>query len=167
MKKSSKIAARGGFRSALTVVLLTIAPALALASQAGETAGSASAATTPKAPLYQELKGARLGMAAEEIHKLLGKPNEKDDTVEYFEFSDVERARVYYGEDGKAEAIVATYIGSESKAPTPETVLGSSIEFAPDGSGSRRIDYPALGYWVAYSRTAGEKPYTIITMKTL
>jgi hypothetical protein len=167
MNQITRIAKGRGLRTALTVVLLTIAPALGLASQAGETAGSASSVTAPKAPPYQELKGARLGMAAEEIHGLLGKPTEKDETVEYFEFSDVERARVYYGVDGKAEAIVATYIGSTSAAPTPEAVLGSSIEFAPDGSGSRRVDYPALGYWVAYSRTAGEKPYTIITMKTL
>lgn len=167
MNQTSRSTKGHYLRAALAVVLLTVAPALGLASQAGETAGLASAVTPPKAPPYQDLKGARLGMEAEEIHRFLGKPSEKDEAVEYFEFSDVKRARVYYGVDGKAEAIVATYIGPGSEAPTPESVLGLSIEFAPDGSGSRRIDYEAHGYWVAYSRTAGEKPYTIITMKTL
>jgi len=29
----------------------------------------------------------------------------------------------------------------------------------------QRLDFPKAGYWVAYSRTAGDEPLTIITMQ--
>jgi hypothetical protein len=139
----------------------------------GAVAQSNSIAVAPPAagavpgPLYQEFRGVRLGMTAEEVRAQLGKPKDKGDEMDYFEFDDAHRARVYYDADAKAEAIIATYVGDESGAPKPEAILGTSIEMAEDGSGSKKVDYPAAGYWVAYSRTAGEVGFVTITMKRL
>ena len=74
------------------------------------------------------------------------------------------RARVYFTE-GKASAVIATHIGKDAGAPAPAKVLGSEIEAKPDGSMYRMTPYPQAGYWVAYSRTAGDSPMVMITMQ--
>lgn len=52
-------------------------------------------------------------------------------------------------------------------APTPEAVLGTGIEAKPDGTLYKLVQYPEAGYWVAYSRTAGNEPLTVITMQAM
>ena len=121
-------------------------------------------AVAPRAPLYGEYRGVKLGMTAEEVRAKLGKPEEKADEMDFYVFSDTERARVYY-RDGKASAVIATYIGREARAPAPAAVLGEEIEAKADGSMYKMTAYPHAGYWVAYSRTAGDEPMVIITMQ--
>lgn len=115
-------------------------------------------------PLYREYRGVTLGMSADEVRGKLGKPEEKSDEMDFFVFSDTERARVYY-KDGKASAVIATYLGNDAAAPAPAAVLGAEIEARPDGSMYRMAQYPQAGYWVAYSRTAGDAPLVMITMQ--
>jgi hypothetical protein len=116
-------------------------------------------------PLYAEFKGLKLGASQNEARKLLGNPQEKDKTQDFFVFSDRERARVYYDDKGSVSAIIVTYIGKSANAPTPKAVLGSDVEAKQDGSMYKMVNYPKAGYWVAYSRTAGDEPLTIITMQ--
>lgn len=127
-------------------------------------AKTVASAAAPAAPLYGEYRGVRLGMTAEEARAKLGRPAEKSDAMDFFVFSDTERARVYY-QDGKASAVIATYIGRDAKAPAAAAVLGEEIEARPDGSMYKMTAYPQAGYWVAYSRTAGDAPMVIITMQ--
>jgi hypothetical protein len=115
-------------------------------------------------PLYREYKGIKIGMTAKDVRAKLGKPEEKSDAMDFYVFSDKERARVYY-QDGKASAIIATYMGKESGAPAPLEVIGTDIEAKPDGSLYQMKTYPQAGYWVAYSRTSGDSPMVIITMQ--
>jgi hypothetical protein len=56
-------------------------------------------------------------------------------------------------------------LGKDSGAPTPLAVIGTDIEAKPDGSLYQMKTYPQAGYWVAYSRTAGDSPMVIITMQ--
>ena len=49
--------------------------------------------------------------------------------------------------------------------PTPKAILGAEPEQKQDGSIYHIVHYPEAGYWVAYSRTAGDEPLTIITMQ--
>jgi len=121
-------------------------------------------AVTPVAPLYSEYRGVKLGMKAEEVRAKLGKPEEKSDVMDFYVFSNTERARVYY-QDGTASAIIATYIGRGAAAPAPKAVLGEEVEAKADGSMYKMTTYRDAGYWVAYSRTAGDQPMTIITMQ--
>jgi hypothetical protein len=155
------------FLAALAAAMLLVLPSESTGAQAGATSPAPAPATSAPVPLYQDFRGVRLGMTADETRERLGKPKDRDDAMDYYEFSDHQRARVYYGADKKVEAIVATYLGPESGAPAPEAIVGSSIAFAEDGSGSKKVDYPAEGYWVAYSRTAGDKPFVMVTIKKL
>ncbi len=126
--------------------------------------GEVVAAKASVQPLYREYRGVTLGMSAADVRAKLGKPEEKSDGMDFFVFNDRERARVYYRE-GKATAVIATYIGKDAAAPAPTTVLGTEIEANPDGSMYQMIPYPQAGYWVAYSRTPGDAPLVMITMQ--
>jgi hypothetical protein len=119
------------------------------------------------APLYKEFKGVRLGMTTSEVRQKLGKPEEASKGQDFFVFSDSERARAYYDEAQHATAIIVTYIGKSANAPTPEAILGRAITAKPDGSLYDMVQYPEAGYWVAYSRTGGDNPLTIITMQKM
>lgn len=126
--------------------------------------GESVAAKAVVEPLYREYKGIQIGMSAQDVRTKLGKPEEKSDAMDFYVFSDQERARVYY-KDGKATAIIATYMGKDSGAPAPVAVIGTDIEAKPDGSLYQMKTYPQAGYWVAYSRTSGDSPMVIITMQ--
>lgn len=147
----------------------TTTPATATMSDTVTQVASGPASETAAAkgtvePLYREYRGVKLGMSADEVRAKLGKPEEKSDVMDFFVFSDKERTRVYY-QDGKASAVIATYMGEETAAPEPAAVLGTDIEAKPDGSMYRMTPYPKAGYWVAYSRTPGDSPLVMITMQ--
>ncbi|HEX7316945.1 MAG TPA: hypothetical protein VF297_23790 [Pyrinomonadaceae bacterium] len=127
-------------------------------------AGETVAAKAAVEPLYREYRGVTLGMSAKDVRAKLGKPEEKSDVMDFYVFNDRERARVYYTE-GKATAVIATYIGKDATAPAPAAVLGTEIEVKPDGSMYMMTPYKQAGYWVAYSRTAGDAPMVMITMQ--
>ena len=158
--------------AALTAVLLLPFAAAAQTEKSGgsgvqeETLRTSNAAT-PEAvvePLLRDYKGVTLGMSAKDARDKLGKPEEKGEAMDFFVFSEKERARVYY-QDGKVSAIIATYIGKDGGAPSPAAVLGAEIEAKPDGSLYKMVTYPQAGYWVAYSRVPGDAPMVIITMQ--
>jgi hypothetical protein len=136
----------------------------ARAEATGNATGVRAAVAAAPAPLYGDYRGVKLGMTAAEVRSKLGGAEEKSDAMDFYVFSDTERARVYY-RDGKASAIIATYIGAGAGALAPAAVLGEEIEAQADGSMYKMTPYPHAGYWVAYSRTAGDEPMVIITMQ--
>lgn len=135
------------------------------ASTASAEARATAATTTPAEPLFKEYKGVSLGLSAEEVRAKLGKPAERDDEMDFFVFSERERARVYYDKDKKAHAVIVTYIGANAAAPPSGAVIGTEIEAKPDGSMYKMVTYPQAGYWLAYSRTGGDSPMVMITMQ--
>ena len=169
-KTNLRITLRRLFGPALFAGALAI---LAPAARAQEAAAAkpaeappAVAATAPAAePPFKAYKGVSLGLSAEEVRAKLGKPEEKSDAMDFFVFSDRERARVYYDQDGKARAVTITYIGRDGGAPLPAAVIGTDIEAKADGSMYKLVTYPEAGYWIAYSRTAGDSPMVMITMQ--
>lgn len=130
---------------------------------------TANAATTPAtaSPVFTNYKGVRIGMSADEVRDRLDHLREKGKTQDFFVFSDDESAQVFYDEQGRVTAISVNYIGDDSSAPQPEAVLGEEIQAKPDGSMYELIRYPAAGYWVAYSRTAGKNPIITVTMQKM
>jgi hypothetical protein len=142
-------------------------PATQTAPQGEETAPAPAAAATPAAPLYSEFKGVKIGTSRDEARKMLGNPREKDKQQDFFLLSDRERARVYYDDKGAATAVIVTYVGKSGDIPTPKAILGTEPEQKPDGSIYKIVYYPEAGYWIAYSRTAGDNPLTIITMQRI
>jgi hypothetical protein len=124
-------------------------------------------ATDADEPLYREFKGVHIGTSQSDVRKKLSGLQDKGKEMDFFVFSDKERARVYYDDAQRATAIIVTYIGKAASAPTPEAILGRSIAAKADGSLYDMVQYPAAGYWVAYSRTPGDEPLTIITMQKM
>jgi hypothetical protein len=58
-------------------------------------------------------------------------------------------------------------VGKSSDVPTPKAILGADVEPKQDGSMYQIVYYPKAGYWVAYSRTTGDEPLTMITMQKI
>lgn len=117
--------------------------------------------------VFHEYKGVGLGMKAEESRKKLGKPKEKDDEQDYYIFSDTESAQVYYDKSKTVVALSVNYVGEGSGVPKPKAVLGTDLQAKPDGSMHHLIRFPKSGYWVSYSRTAGDSPIITITVQKI
>ena len=142
-------------------------PAQPQAQQTPAPAPAPAATPAATAPLYSEFRGVKIGTSRDEARKLLGRPQEQDKQQDFFQLSETERARVYYDDKGVATAVIVTYVGKSAGAPTPKAILGTEPEPKQDGSVYHLVQYPEAGYWVAYSRTAGDEPLTIITMQRM
>ena len=120
----------------------------------------------PTAPVYQDFMGVTLGMAANEVREKLSHLKDKGEHQDFFVFSESQSAQIFY-EQGKVNAISVDYVVKGGEAPTPESVLGEAVQAKPDGSIYQLRRYPAAGYWVAYSRTAGDSPIVTVTMQRI
>jgi len=125
-------------------------------------------AGTEEEPVFHDYRGVKLGWLADDVRKKLGNPANKSDEQDYYEFSDSEKASVYYDKATKqVTAISVDFIGAGTGFLTPQQVFGAEIEAKSDGSKSRLVRYPKAGYWVSYSRTAGDSPIISVTMQKL
>ena len=120
----------------------------------------------PTAPVYQDFMGVTIGMAANEVREKLGHLKDRGEHQDLFVFSESQSAQVFY-DQGKVKAISVDYVVKGGEAPTPESVLGESVQAKPDGSVYQLKRYPAAGYWVAYSRTAGDSPIVTVTIQKI
>ena len=134
---------------------------------AHNTAASAKAEPNDEQPPFQDYKGVRIGMTAEESRKRLGPPTDKGDARDFYRVSDKESVQVLYDGAKKVSAIALIYMNAGGKALTPRAVMGDDIEASPDGSLYKRVSYPKAGYWVSYSRTAGDAPIVSVTMQKM
>lgn len=119
------------------------------------------------APAFAGYKGVKVGMGADEVRGLLGGPKEKSKEQDFYAFSERESARVFYDKEGKVSAVAVTYFGKKGDAPEPAAVFGKEVEAKDDGSLYQRETYKGAGYWVSYSRTAGDEPVVIVTMQKM
>jgi hypothetical protein len=136
---------------------------------------SASAQTTRKAsaaadddPVLLDYRGIQIGWLADEVRKKLGAPTDKGDEQDFYVFNDKETCQVVYDKaTRKVTAISVDFVSGASGVITPQQVFGSDIESKSDGSKYKLVRYPKAGYWVSYSRTAGETPMITVTMQKL
>ncbi|HKO59616.1 MAG TPA: hypothetical protein VJV03_00520 [Pyrinomonadaceae bacterium] len=119
------------------------------------------------APVYKDFMGVTLGMAADDIRSKLGHLKNKSDRQDFFVFSETQTAQIVYDEKGHATIISVDYLSKDGNAPSPESVLGEPAQAKPDGSIYQRKRYPEAGYWIAYSRTAGDNPVITVTMQKI
>ena len=117
-------------------------------------------------PPYHEYKGVHIGMTLDEARKKLGNPADKSDKQDSFVFNDNESCQVYYDETKKVYAVAVTYLGGNA-IPAPKAILGIDAEVKQDGSLNKLVRFPKVGYWVSYTRTAGESPMTLITLQKI
>lgn len=145
----------------------------------GQTTGNTQTAMMPVAsaknvtegvmPVFTNYREIKIGTTADEVRGKLGKAKTDDENGFYYEFSDNESAQMMIDKDKKVRMISVIYSSENENAPKFEDVFGKEIavEAKPDGSIYHLVDYPKAGYWVAYSRTAGETPVIAITMQKM
>ena len=118
-------------------------------------------------PLFAEFKGVRIGMTTEEARKKLGSPRDKSDEQDFYVFNDTQAVQIFYDKTAKVSAISIDYMSGATGIPSPKEVLGSDAETKADGSVYKMVRYPKAGYWVSFSRTAGNSPTITITMQKI
>ena len=147
---------------ALLVVLSFALAGVALA----QTAQKRPNAVHEEDPVFNDYRGVKLRWLADDVRKKLGNPANKADDQDYYEFGQNERAQVYYDKDTRqVTAISVDFIGAGTGVITPQQVFGSDFEGKSDGSKSKLVRYPKAGFWVSYSRTAGDNPIISVTMQ--
>jgi hypothetical protein len=117
-------------------------------------------------PLLREYNGVSLGMTAAETRRRLGEPTDKSDEQDFYAISDGESAQVFYDSSRKVKAISVHYTG-KANVPTPKSLFGTELEPSDDGSVYKLVRYERAGYWVSYSRTAGDSPVISVSMQKL
>ena len=128
---------------------------------------STTASKAPaNAPLYTDYRGVSIGMSADDVRSKLDGVK-KGNGQDFLALSEHESAQIYYDDKHKVTAISIDYIGDITKAPTPESVLGVTLQPRADGSMYQLNRYPDAGYWVSYNRTAGDKPIVTITIQKM
>jgi len=138
-------------------------------------AGASLAQTTRKStgiheeePVFLDYRGVKIGWVADEVRKKLGNPANKGDEQDYYRFSDNESCQILYDKaTSKVTAISVDYMNGAREVLTPQQVFGSDFEAKADGSKYKLVRYPKAGYWVSYSKTAGDTPIITVTIQKL
>jgi len=137
-------------------------------------AGVSQAQTTQKRaalapeedPVFHEYRGVKIGWVADQVRKKLGSPANKGDEQDFYVFGEKETCQVLY-DKGQVTAISVDFMNGAKEAITPQQVFGSDFDAKPDGSKYKLVRYPKAGYWVSYSRTAGDTPIITVTIQRL
>lgn len=152
-------------------IALLFGAAVSVAAQ--KTAAAKSGNTTEAAPAPEVkrigymYKGIGIGMLADEVRKILGEPKDKSDPQDLFVFSEDESAQFIYGPDKKITAIMITFSGKLSGAPTARDVFGEDVPAKPDGGVFKMVRYPKAGYWISYNKIVGDDSMVSIAMQKL
>jgi hypothetical protein len=119
-------------------------------------------------PVFNEYRGIQIGQLADDVRKKLGTPADKGDEQDFYVFGEKETAQILYDKGTrKVVAISVDFTNGATSVLTPQQVFGAEIEAKPDGSKYRLVRYPKAGYWLSYSRTAGDTPIITVTIQKL
>jgi len=150
-------------RLLLVTVMLVLANVVA-----AQTAKKSPGVGPEESPVFQEYRGIQIGWLADEVRKKLGNPADKGDEQDFYKFGDDEQAQIVYDKDThKVTTISVDFMNNAKGAITPQQVFGADFETKSDGSKHKLVRYPKAGYWVSYSRTAGDSPIITITIQSL
>jgi hypothetical protein len=133
-----------------------------------QTTRNRTGATPEEDPVFLDYKGVKIGWLADEVRKKLGNPANKGDEQDLYVFGEKETCQVLYDKaTNKVTAISVDFMNGASEVITPKQVFGGEIDSKPDGSMYKLVRYPKAGYWVSYSRTAGDSPIISVTIQKL
>ena len=121
----------------------------------------------PDRPTFSDFKGVRIGMTTDEARKKLGSPRDKSAEQDLYVFNDTQVVQIFYDKAGAVSAVSIDYMEGSNGIPSAKDVLGIDAEAKSDGSQYKLMRYPKAGYWVSYSRTAGNSPTITITMQKI
>lgn len=112
-------------------------------------------------------KGVAIGAATDAVRLKLGEPKEKTAEQDLYLFSENESAQFYYNAGRSVTAIMITYTGKLTGAPTARDVLGEDAAAKPDGSVFKMVRFPKAGYWISYNRSGGSDAIISIAIQKL
>ena len=118
-------------------------------------------------PSFNQFRGVKIGMLADEARKKLGNPREKSAEQDFYMVNDNEALQVFYDKGGAVSAISIDFMSGASGIPTSKDLFGAEAEAKADGSIYKLVRYPKAGFWVSYSRTAGNDSTVTITMQKI
>jgi hypothetical protein len=118
-------------------------------------------------PIFREYRGVQIGMTTDEARKKLGSPKDKGDDQDLYSFGENENAVVGYDKTRKVSVLSVDFMAGAQGIPTAKAVMGADIEAKSDGSMYKMIRYTKAGFWVSYSRTAGDSPMVSITIQKI
>jgi hypothetical protein len=119
-------------------------------------------------PVFHEYRGVQIGWLADDVRKKLGNPADKGDEQDFYVFGDKETAQVLYDKTTrKVTTISVDFMSGATGVITPQQVFGADVDTKADGSKYKLVRYQKAGYWVSYSRTAGDTPIITVTMQKL
>jgi len=152
------------FTAACGLLSIILAPTDVLAQRQSKGANERGAGVESRS-LYSDYKGVRIGMTSEEARTRLGEPAQKADDQDLYVISEIETAQVYYDALHRVVAISVDYLAGGSGAPPYKDVIGEKVETRADGSMYKLVRYEKAGFWVSYSRGAGNSMVTITLQK--
>ncbi len=150
----------------LFVLIWAAAPAAAQTDLPAKNTAAAAPAPAVKAAGYL-YKGIGIGMLADDVREKLGDPKDKSDPQDLFVFGNDESAQFIYGPDKKVTAIMITFSGKLSEAPTPRDVLGEDVAPNANGGISKLVRFPKAGYWISYNKIVGDDSIISIAVQKL
>jgi len=150
-------------------LLLVIITLLFSSVAAAQTTRSHPTAAKDDAPIFHEYRGVQIGWIADDVRKKLGSPANQSTEQDYYVFGekDRERLQIIYDKTGKVTTISVDFMTVGPDVITPQQVFGADFDAKPDGSKHKLVRYPKAGYWVSYSRTAGDTPIISVTIQKM
>lgn len=120
-------------------------------------------------PVWQSYKGVSIGMTDAEVREKLGAAKSEDAEGFFYMISDTETAQFLLDAGKKVRTVSVVFAADHKAAPTFADVFGKTAEAAPkpDGSIYKMMRYESAGYWVSYSRMAGDKAMVIVMIQKL
>jgi len=120
-------------------------------------------------PVWQNYKSVAIGMTADEVRAKLGAPKSEDAEGFFYIFSDTENAQILLDSGKKVRTISVVFTAEHPTAPSFADVFGKTAELQakPDGSIYKMVKYEDAGYWISYSRMAGEKAMVIVMIQKI
>jgi hypothetical protein len=162
-KPSSRRTIRLTFLFSGALIFMALAPAALRAQRPKEALGP----DADNRPAFSDFKGVSIGTRTDEARKKLGNPRDKSAEQDFYMFGDNEAVQVFYDKAGAVSAISIDFMSGAHAIPSCKEVLGAEAEKKPDGSVYKLIRYPKVGYWVSYSRTAGDSAIVTIVMQKI
>ena len=152
----------------LLLAIITLLFSTAAVAQTTKSHPTAAAVKDDEA-VFHEYRGVQIGWLADDVRKKLGVPANKGDEQDYYVFgdNDRERCQILYDKTGKVTTISVDFMVVGPDVITPQQVFGADFESKPDGSKHKLVRYPKEGYWVSYSRTAGNTPIVSVTIQKM
>ena len=162
LTKTNKNYSRGVSPARIVVFLLLIFCVFVLAANAQKP-------DKKNLPVWQSYKGVGIGTTADEVRAKLGAAKSEDAQGFFYIFSDTENAQFLLDNNKKVRTVSVVFTAESTVAPKFPDVFGNTaeLEAKPDGSIYKMVKYTDAGYWVSYSRMAGDKAMVIVMIQKM